>query len=178
MYRPVPKHLSRKAEYDIDDILSRTKVDLSGYWCRRLQVYKQKGVECVKCGIKGTFFALEKHWKQNTDRPKVGWHLNLYADTPNGGIRLMTIDHIVPVSRGGAKKKMKNLQPMCAKCNGRKGNTLPTDPPKVKKKKSKRRVRGGRRQTYWQRVFSLKAWKRRLKWMWYNRSIPKLPKRV
>jgi len=33
----------------------------------------------------------------------------------------MTIDHIIPKSKGG-KKNLENLRPLCRKCNGKRGN--------------------------------------------------------
>jgi 5-methylcytosine-specific restriction endonuclease McrA len=84
---------------------------------RRLRVYAEKGVICVTCGIVGTHFAIERH------RGHRRWHINLYCD--NG--RMMTVDHIVPKSRGG-KNHMTNLQPMCFNCNNRKGSKMPSLP--------------------------------------------------
>jgi len=175
--RPVPKFLARKSEHTIDEILS------GSHLCKRLRVFKQKGLKCVSCGITGTFFALEKHHKQNSDRPKAGWHYNLYADLPGGGTRLMTVDHIVPISRGGSKKGMYNLQPMCAKCNGKKGSKMPREVKHIHGEVIKKRIEGRRKRkrnewrNYLYNLLSWKSWKRRLKWMWYNRSLPSLPKR-
>lgn len=36
-----------------------------------------------------------------------------------------TVDHIVPISRGGADA-LSNYQPMCSRCNGRKGDKTVT----------------------------------------------------
>lgn len=83
---------------------------------KRLRVYAEKGVVCVTCGIIGTHFAIERHHGHRR------WHLNLYCD--NG--RMMTIDHIIPKSRGG-KGVMSNLQPMCFNCNNRKGSKMPAN---------------------------------------------------
>lgn len=69
---------------------------------------------CVKCGIEGKVFRLEKN-ESEAHSP----HLNLYAEK-EGEMILMTQDHIVPKSRGG-KDHMSNLQTMCFKCNEEKG---------------------------------------------------------
>jgi len=74
---------------------------------------------CVKCGITGTFMALEKSYGQKTD----SFHFNLYAVLPSGQERLMTKDHIIPRSKGGSDG-IENLQTMCTKCNGKKADKL------------------------------------------------------
>lgn len=42
------------------------------------------------------------------------------------GDRLPTVDHIVPLSRGGRDEK-RNWQLMCKACNRKKGNSMPGD---------------------------------------------------
>lgn len=87
---------------------------------KRLKVFKQKGIECVNCGLKGTFFALEKHRDVQTEK----YHFNLYATDPNTGEEvMMTVDHIIPKAKGGSNK-YKNLQTMCEPCNVKKGACL------------------------------------------------------
>lgn len=83
---------------------------------KRLQMFKEKGVECVFCGIKGSFFAVESY-------TGVDYHLNLYAKDGNKEI-LMTKDHIVPKTRGGSNY-LDNLNPACLPCNQKKSNTYP-----------------------------------------------------
>lgn len=115
----------------------------------RYRLFALKGTTCVSCGAKGSFFALErpvrydvyKKWiemkaagkekefleweKRNIkDCNQKAFHFNLYANAPKGGTVLMTKDHIVPRSKGG-RDCMANYQPMCVKCNNKKGNTLP-----------------------------------------------------
>lgn len=80
----------------------------------RLKNFRQKGVVCVGCGVSGSVFLLES---QGDCRP----HFNLYAERPNGTFVMMTKDHILPRSKGGTDA-LENLQPMCKRCNGRKGN--------------------------------------------------------
>jgi len=75
----------------------------------------QGNLQCVKCGIKGRYFAIEKH----NDFEK--YHLNLYAINENGEEILMTKDHIIPVSKKG-RNHISNYQTMCYRCNTIKGN--------------------------------------------------------
>ena len=46
-----------------------------------------------------------------------GFHVDLYTEE----FELMTIDHIIPRSKGG-KDELINLQPMCNTCNARKAD--------------------------------------------------------
>lgn len=83
----------------------------------RYKVFFTKGYKCVKCGLEGSFFALEK------STPEDGrYHLNLYAKKDGEEI-LMTKDHIIPRSRGG-KNSIDNYQTMCTICNCKKGNKI------------------------------------------------------
>lgn len=83
----------------------------------RFQTFFTKGCSCVKCGIKGEFFAKEK--REND----VSYHLNLYGFDSEGKEVLMTKDHIIPQSKGG-KNHLDNYQPMCERCNKNKGNNM------------------------------------------------------
>lgn len=87
---------------------------------RRLMLFMHKGSNCVLCGVEGVYFALERHVHKNgcQDNP----HFNLYGCTKDGREILMTKDHILPRAQGGSNK-LKNLQTMCTRCNGKKGNT-------------------------------------------------------
>jgi hypothetical protein len=82
----------------------------------RLRCFKENGITCKVCGRTGEFFAVEKHIKSVND----SHHLNLYAVDPDGVEVLITHDHIVPLSRGGADS-FHNTQTMCAPCNLEKG---------------------------------------------------------
>lgn len=81
----------------------------------RYKVFR-KNLSCVKCKIKGSFFALERSIKTDT---KI-YHFNLYA-IHKGKEILMTQDHIIPKSKGG-KTTLGNLQTMCFYCNQKKGD--------------------------------------------------------
>lgn len=84
---------------------------------KRYKCYARKGVKCVKCGIEGKYFAAERQKSQPTDKH----HLNLYAVLDAGKEIMMTVDHVIPKSRGG-EDTVSNLQPMCSPCNNMKGN--------------------------------------------------------
>ena len=70
--------------------------------CKRAKVFHKKGLTCVNCGVKGMFFALEK------DKGG-GLHLDLYGLIDKEEV-LLTIDHIVPKSKGGVKDACKSLK--------------------------------------------------------------------
>ena len=84
----------------------------------RYFTFKKDNCTCVKCGLKGAFFAKEKHLRDNR------YHLNLYAFDEDGNEVLMTKDHRYPKAKGGSND-ISNLDTMCAPCNHAKGNTLP-----------------------------------------------------
>jgi 5-methylcytosine-specific restriction endonuclease McrA len=83
---------------------------------RRLSVFAQKGTECVKCGRIGT--RLIRH-----DSGRGGIHVDLYTED----LVLMTVDHIIPKAKygdNGEVEMMKNKQPMCSHCNGKKADKI------------------------------------------------------
>jgi hypothetical protein len=67
--------------------------------------------KCVSCGREGTHFRMER------DIGHIDPHMNLYSDD---GI-LMTKDHVVPKSKGGANS-LNNYQTMCEICNSLKAD--------------------------------------------------------
>lgn len=81
----------------------------------RYRVFSEKGTTCVKCGIEGKYFALERAIGTTSDK----WHFNLYGE----GDALLTKDHIIPRCKGGTDS-ITNLQTMCAGCNNKKADSL------------------------------------------------------
>lgn len=123
----------------------------SGVWypktnTNRLMLF-QKNQKCVSCNLVGTLFLLQSHkpnppivghncfieecpWCAVRARPRTSDigdypHLNLYA-RGRSRLILMTQDHIIPKSRGGADELL-NLQTMCSTCNNAKGALLPEE---------------------------------------------------
>ena len=84
----------------------------------RLQCFK-KSKRCVRCGLEGTIISADTFTTKSDRR---GAHFNLYAIF-NGRTRLMTKDHTMPKSKGGADH-LDNLETMCDQCNHRKGSTV------------------------------------------------------
>lgn len=84
----------------------------------RARIYQEKGISCISCGLQGSFFAFEK------DRGG-GLHLDLYGKNDEEDV-MLTIDHIVPSSKGGKNDKS-NLQTMCKICNERKADSFAID---------------------------------------------------
>lgn len=87
----------------------------------RYQVFAAKGLRCAHCGIEGRYFALERDLGS-----KGRCHLNLYALNLSGEEVLLTKDHILLKSQGGADR-LENLQPMCVRCNKEKADRLEVD---------------------------------------------------
>jgi hypothetical protein len=79
----------------------------------RLNTFR-RSPKCAGCGLKPRFFAVEKTMGENDK-----YHLNLYGIDDTGDEVLMTVDHVIPKSKGG-KNSMTNTQTMCYPCNARK----------------------------------------------------------
>lgn len=82
---------------------------------RRFKVFWLKGLKCTYCNITGNAI-----FKTRNNAGQI--HYDLYRYSKHGRI-LMTVDHILPKSLGG-KNNIDNLQPMCCKCNYKKGNII------------------------------------------------------
>lgn len=71
----------------------------------RAEVMRRGGYRCANCGLQGT----ERRHARHVSYP-----------TPRDGV-LLSVDHIVPRSRGGAEADPSNLRILCTRCNSRKG---------------------------------------------------------
>jgi hypothetical protein len=139
----------RAGVYALDDVLPHFGNQLQEYRGHfvdmsepRYLLYKRERT-CVRCGIEGLYFALERNLKRivvGTEqkmsrlgthcapRPVFGWvpdegslwHFNLYGFTAEGKEMMLTNDHIIPKALGGADSQ-ENLQCMCWRCNNKKG---------------------------------------------------------
>lgn len=72
--------------------------------------------ECACCGMEGKYFWLEK----SGCLPP---HFNLYGEDDEGYPVMMTVDHILPRSKGGATTQ-DNIQLLCRRCNTAKKDDL------------------------------------------------------
>lgn len=79
-----------------------------------LKTFAVHGCTCVRCGRKGDRILL---WEDRGG----GLHADLYSRDDNNNLMLMNRDHIIPKSKGG-EASIWNFQPMCSRCNTKKGN--------------------------------------------------------
>lgn len=86
----------------------------------RYQLFVEKGCQCVACGLKGKYFALERHLSGSPYK----YHFNLYGRDVAGKEIMLTKDHIVPRSKGG-KNRLDNYQVLCSPCNTNKADMMP-----------------------------------------------------
>lgn len=108
---------TRRYFYFQNEQLRSTNVAMGSH---RYQLFLEKGIECIECGLKGKYFALERGFGDNPNR----FHFNLYGVNDAGDEILMTKDHILPRSAGG-RNVISNYQTMCCICNQNKSDRIP-----------------------------------------------------
>lgn len=80
----------------------------------RLRTFLTHGTTCSCCGLKATYFAIERN---RADEAKNGsYHINLWGANAEGEDVLFTMDHTIARSLGGADD-LTNTTPMCTECN-------------------------------------------------------------
>lgn len=121
------------SKIDIDREKNKVKMDFDGDLIKmgsdRYYTFKVKGTSCVVCGLVGRFFAKERPMPKNRTKraeylekfPNHPFHFNLYGRNKGGHEVMMTKDHVRPRSKRG-KNHIDNYQPMCARCNFKKGS--------------------------------------------------------
>lgn len=102
----VPDNIYKKERIKLLNI----PITITRKYLRLMKKYR----DCVLCGIEGNYIALESNGS--------GWHLNVYSYS-DGMHKLMTKDHIIPLSKGGLDS-LCNLQVLCIHCNGGKDNKI------------------------------------------------------
>ena len=108
------EYLNRQSDYE----KNKYDIQVDGFNVHpvslRYMTFYQKGTKCVCCGKEGAYFQLDAD--RNGANAESRRHFNLYAEDGT----MMTKDHIIPKSKGGADK-VSNMQTMCYPCNKAKG---------------------------------------------------------
>ncbi len=84
----------------------------------RLKMFKSGQTSCVKCGLQGSHWHIERHASDKV----MPFSINLYAMRGYEEV-MLTHDHILPASMGGSNH-LSNAQCMCEPCNHRKGDKM------------------------------------------------------
>lgn len=90
-----------------------------------IELFKQSKITCKCCGVTASIVLQYIH-KSQLNKNKSSTYDIFAIKKTNKDIHLvmMTIDHIIPKSLGGAPIKKTNLQWMCEPCNRKKSNDI------------------------------------------------------
>lgn len=131
------------AAYSPEEILAQTSLDAGtktfqfgdhllyvDLWEDRYEVMKRDNCTCQHCGKVGTVMLLERMMPSENNPKNIRRepHFNLYHLTPDNKLILLTIDHVVPKSKGGPDN-IGNYQLLCEPCNRRKKDKVNYKPP-------------------------------------------------
>jgi hypothetical protein len=97
-----------RREYTVGEQVFNVRMNSDRYFVFR------ENLCCVACGLRGTRMMLDMNPRDNSP------HFNLYAEE-NGRLVLMTKDHVLAKSKGGADKSH-NFQTQCIICNNLKSD--------------------------------------------------------
>ena len=123
------KGMNRLQKFDIEDVLQNLEKRQNKFWIpnnnksihikhlftERMLLIARTRI-CEACLLEGTYFWLEQ---SGTWSP----HFNLYGPNRYGHECLLTMDHIIPKSKGGTTTQ-DNIQLLCEKCNRIKKNLM------------------------------------------------------
>lgn len=108
--------------YPLKKVLKDYDGDMIKMGSERYYVFKDS-LSCCECNITGAYFVKERHLDRHMRPVNSSYHFNLYAINEQGQEVLMTKDHIIPKSKGGANH-ISNYTTMCTFCNGNKSNNI------------------------------------------------------
>lgn len=179
MMRPCPEHVIRRSEHSVEEVLSAISSGQKinsyggriGMYRLRSRMYLMHGIDCAYCGLKGSFFAVERHKRA---KGKWGrWRLHLYAELPDGGARLMTIDHVIPRAASG-RNHINNLLPACSRCNFKKGEMTVNE---WLHHRDHRQAFYYEHVINWKKLYNWKHMKRIFMFVLRNKKLPTLPRK-
>lgn len=108
--------LHPRKDFKVIDSLSMREAGANQYLCNRkiITLLKEQNNQCKHCST--TAIEVLLFYKS------FGFDYFILGITPDGNETRMTLDHIVPVSKGG--KRVNNLQVLCYECNQKKADKL------------------------------------------------------
>ncbi len=101
-----------------DRLVRGKRVDRPSGWAL-FHHMKGQPIRCHFCGCQADQWVAEKGRKDKLGHPT----LNLFATSREGGVVIMTRDHIIPKSLGGVDA-VENLRPACGPCNEQRSNDV------------------------------------------------------